>query len=46
MGVWKEESVAAVREFVESAVGPDSRNEYFGTGEREGVNLPSSVRTG
>jgi len=41
--VWEGETLDSVREFVESAVGSVSRNEYFEAEARDGVNLPSSM---
>ena len=46
MCVWEGDSLGAVKDFVESAVGSVSRNEYFEAEAREGVHLPSAVSTG
>ena len=44
MCIWEGESLAAVQEFVESAVGSVSRNEYFEAEARDGINLPSTIQ--
>jgi len=41
--LWEGDSVDAVRDFVDSAVGSVSRNEFFEAEAKEGVNLPSGV---
>jgi len=43
MCVWEGESLDAVREVVDGAVGAYSRNEYFAAEAKEGVNLPSGL---
>jgi hypothetical protein len=40
---WEGESLDAVREMVDGAVGAFSRNEFFAAEAREGVKLPSAV---
>jgi hypothetical protein len=42
--LWETESVSALRDFLESAVGRYSRNEYFEVENREGVTMPSGVQ--
>ncbi len=41
--LWEGSSVEEVRDFVDSAVGSVSRNEFFEAEAKEGVNLPSGV---
>jgi hypothetical protein len=42
--VWEAQTIAEVRDFVESAVGQFSRNEYFEVPNKEGVVDPSGRR--
>lgn len=42
--VWEADSIDRVRDFVESAVGQFSRNEYFEVPNREGVVNPRGER--
>ena len=41
--LWEGDSVAAVRDFIERAVGRVSQNEYVEVENREGVGMPSAV---
>jgi hypothetical protein len=41
--VWEAESTAAVREFLEPALGGYARNEYYEAENHEGIALPSQL---
>lgn len=41
--VWEAESTAAVRDFLEPALGAFARNEYFEAENREGIAMPTRM---
>ncbi|HET7228621.1 MAG TPA: hypothetical protein VFJ16_01330 [Longimicrobium sp.] len=43
--MWEAESVRDVKAFIETYVGHVSRNLYFEVENREGIGIPSEVRT-
>jgi hypothetical protein len=43
--LWEADSVSAVRDFLEPIVGRVSRNEYFEVMNKDGVGMPTSIRT-
>lgn len=43
--LWEADSVEAVRSFLEPALGASSRNEYAEAENRDGIALPTQIRT-
>jgi hypothetical protein len=41
--VWEAESMAAVRDYLEPALGEFARNEYFEAENRDGIAMPSRL---
>lgn len=43
--IWEAESIPALREYLDPALGPSAKNEYFEVVNKEGVAMPTAVQT-